>query len=355
VVPVTHPIGPDGAPAHPVLPRPRGPLTDALLRALARPPHATSPPASTDVSRLVDHPLDDDDLHLALYCCYELHYRGFAGVDVAWEWDPGLLAWRGALEAVFLDAVRCDRPRAPRVGPTLERLRALLDRPGGPSLSSHMATRGTVEQMREFCVHRSAYQLKEADPHTWAIPRLTGVAKASMVAIQADEYGAGHPADVHATLFAGTMAALGLDPTYGAYLDLLPGTTLATVNLVSLLGLHRRWRAAAVGHLAAFEMTSVEPMGRYAAALERMGIGSAGRRFYDVHVEADVEHERVAAEMMVVPLVRAEPELADDVIFGAEALLLVEDRFTRSLLGAWAEVDTSLLAPAARVGAPRVA
>lgn len=335
-------IGPNGAGAGPALPRPRGLLTDVLLRALVREP-GTALPDPTGVREAVDRPLGDDDLHLALYCCYELHYQGFAGVDPGWEWDPGLLAWRGALEAAFLDAIRPERPRAPEAGSPLERLRALLDRPGGPSLSAHMATRGTVEQMREFCIHRSAYQLKEADPHTWAIPRLRGVAKAALVAIQADEYGGGDPMAVHATLFADTMVGLDLDPTYGAYLDLLPGTTLATVNLVSLLGLHRRWRGAAVGHLAAFEMTSVGPMGRYAAALARMGVGPSGRRFYEVHVEADAEHEVIAADGMVAPLVEVDPGLGDDVVFGAEALLLVEDRFTRRLLGVWNTDSTSLL------------
>jgi hypothetical protein len=43
--------------------------------------------------------LSDDDLHLALYLCYELHYRGLAGVDVGWEWDPALLSFRAQLEA----------------------------------------------------------------------------------------------------------------------------------------------------------------------------------------------------------------------------------------------------------------
>jgi hypothetical protein len=101
---------------------------------------------------------------------------------------------------------------------------------------------------------------------------------------------------MHSTLFAATMAALGLDPTYGAYLDRLPGATLATVNLVSMFGLHRRWRAALVGHLAVFEMTSVEPMERYSRALARMGIGPEGRRFYDVHVAADARHGVIALE-----------------------------------------------------------
>jgi hypothetical protein len=32
------------------------------------------------------------------------------------------------------------------------------------------------------------------------------------------------------------MDALGLDARYGAYLELVPGVTLATVNLMSLLG-----------------------------------------------------------------------------------------------------------------------
>ena len=44
--------------------------------------------------------------------------------------------------------------------------------------------------MREYFVHRSLYHLKEGDPHAWAIPRLTGQAKASFVAVEFDEYGA---------------------------------------------------------------------------------------------------------------------------------------------------------------------
>ena len=322
----------------PALPRPRGPLSEAVVTALRRAPGRVPQPSVTSAD-----PVGDDDLQLALYCCYEQHYRGFAGVDAGWEWAPGLLDLRGRLEQVFLSAVAATRPRAPRRGDAVARLRALIDGADGPSLSRQLAERGTVDQVREFGVHRSAYQLKEADPHTWAIPRVHGPAKAAMVHIQADEYGWGDPAAMHATLFATTMSALGLDARYGAYLDRLPGITLATVNLVSLLGLHRRWRAAAVGHLAVFEMTSVTPMGRYAAAMRRLGLGDDAARFYDIHVEADVEHAVIAAERMVAPLVAAEPQLADDVVFGAEALMGVEDRFTRHLLDRWSGGRSSLL------------
>ncbi|MGV0803852.1 iron-containing redox enzyme family protein, partial [Mycolicibacterium elephantis] len=48
------------------------------------------------------------DMQLALYICYELHYRGFAGVSPRWEWNPSLLHLRGRLEEAFLSAVRHD-------------------------------------------------------------------------------------------------------------------------------------------------------------------------------------------------------------------------------------------------------
>src|SRR6185437_2894093 len=230
------------------------------------------------------------------------------------------------------------------IGPeaVVDHLWQLANSGDGPSLSAWVAVRGDGRHVRELAVHRSAYQLKEADPHTWAIPRLTGEAKAAMVAIQADEYGHGDPSAAHAALFGHTLEALGLDRRPNAHLDLLPGVTLATTNLISFLGLHRRLRGALVGHLALFEMTSVGPMGRYAAALERLGLPPVARRFYDVHVEADALHQTVATDQMVAGLLRDEPHLAGDVVFGARALGLVEARFTRHVLDCWSTNRSSL-------------
>ncbi len=285
-----------------------------------------------------------DDFHLALYICYELHYRSFAGVDESWEWEPTLLGVRRTLESMFEARLLSeDRRETTAPGDVEAGLRRIISEGGGPSLSGHMAERGTAEEMREFAVHRSAYQLKEADPHTWAIPRLSGGPKAAMIEIQADEYGGGVEADMHATLFGDTMAALGLDPAYGAYLDRLPGSTLATVNLVSLFGLHRRHRGALVGHLALFEMTSVTPMTCYSRALTRLGLGPEARRFYEVHVEVDAHHAVLAARNMAAGLVAREPALSADILFGARALMAVEGRFARRLLDSWAAGRSSLL------------
>lgn len=326
------------------LPVARGPISDHLLERLKRPPHLLQPPPVATGDLLVD-----DDLHLALYVCYELHYRGFDAVAEEWEWEPSLLAFRAQLEHGFLAALVEDvgRPRPTDPLDVVDALQQAVASGGGPSLSSYMADQGTLENFREFAVHRSAYQLKEADPHTWCIPRLWGEAKAALVLIQADEYGNGHPDAVHATRFAVTMEALELDCGYGAYLDHIPGPTLATVNLVSMFGLHRRWRGALVGHLAVFEMASVVPMGRYAAALRRLGLDSPAVDFYDVHVAADQVHQVVALQRMAKGFAQQEPERAGDVLFGASAIMATEQRFTEHLLGAWAREETSLHRPLA--------
>ena len=60
-------------------------------------------------------------------------------------------------------------------------------------------------QARELLnVLRSIYTLREADPHSWAIPRLTGRAKTALVEIQNDEYGNGDGSQMHAELFRRT-------------------------------------------------------------------------------------------------------------------------------------------------------
>jgi hypothetical protein len=201
--------------------------------------------------------------------------------------------------------------------------------------------------MAEHVIHRSAYQLKEADPHSWAIPRLAPGSKAALLEVQFDEYGGARAERMHAVLFARTMAALGLDDSYGAYLGALPAVTLATVNLVSGYGLHRRRRGALVGHLAAFEMTSSIPNRRYGNALRRLGFGVQATDFYDEHVEADAVHEAIAAWDLAGGLAREEPQLAGDILFGARALLALEARWGEYLLRCWEQGESSLRRPVA--------
>jgi hypothetical protein len=322
-----------------MLPSPRGDVSGFLLEHLSLTVHdLPSAPA----------PVDEEDLHLSLYLCYELHYRGLPGVDPDWEWEPSVLALRRDLERRFEARLleRVPRDGAPVAAQDMDlALRAIEDADDGPSLSTFLEREGTLEHFREFAVHRSAYQLKEADPHSWALPRLAGPPKAALVEIQADEYGGGRAERIHAALFAKAMAALGLDPRYGAHVDVIPAVTLRTVNLMSLFGLHRRLVGAIVGHLALFEMTSAIPNRRYGNGLRRLGLGADATEFFDEHVEADAVHEAVAAVDLAGGLVRQQPELGPDVLWGARCLLAVEADWARHLLRAWEVGETSLRAP----------
>ncbi|WP_407653601.1 iron-containing redox enzyme family protein [Cellulomonas alba] len=338
-------------------PQPRGPLGALVWGALDRRPDevdeevraalvtaARTAVASGDL-------LADDDVQLTLFVLYELHYRGVAGVDDAWEWDADLLRARGVLEAAFEEALR-DRVEVPADvaadGRSVADALFALTAPGpGPSVARYVGRRADDDQLHEFLVHRSVYQLKEADPHTWAIPRLAGHAKAALVEIQADEYGGGTPGRMHSELFARTMHGAGLDATFGAYVDRVPAVTLAGVNAMSLFGLHRRLRGAIAGHLAAFEMTSSLPNRLYGDGFRRHGYGTATTEYFDEHVEADAVHEQIAARDLAGGLAEHEPELLPDILFGAAACLYLDDLVGEHVLGAWERGESSLRPAAA--------
>jgi hypothetical protein len=328
----------------PALPRPTGPLSSAVLQVLAGGrPALPARPMDVPVSEADPYGLD---LQLALYVCYELHYRGFAEVDPGWEWNPALLHVRGRLEEAFLSAVRRD---VGTIGPdeyAVDEMDALSVEPvDGEGPSYYLRDEGTWGQMREYFAHRSLYHLKEGDPHAFTIPRLIGQAKASFVAVEFDEYGGGHGPHIHQQLFADLLDAAGLDSTYLGYLDAVPADSLAVVNLMSMFGLHRELRGAAIGHFAATEITSSPGSRRLVDALQRMHAPQPCVAFYAEHVEADAVHEQVVRTDVVGDLLAREPHLDRDVVFGIRARDVVEERLASHLMECWKDGRTSLRRP----------
>jgi hypothetical protein len=320
----------------PALPGSRGPLSEAIIAALST--GSLDPLAGADPGQADPF---GEDLQLGLYLCYELHYRGFDQVDSGWEWEPDLLRLRGLLERRFLSAMRTAVPGGDDVESALDQV--TLDATGDAGgVSGYLRDEGERWQLREFVAHRSLYHLKEADPHAWAIPRLHGRAKASLVAVEFDEFGGGRAERMHARLFADLMAGLGLDSSYGRYLDLAPGVTLATVNMMSLFGLHRALRGALVGHFAAAEISTPPNAQRMADALDRMGAEPRCGDFFTEHIEADAVHEQVLRHDVVGDLLAHEPDLAADVVLGVQVTEMLEGRLGRHLLAHWSAGRSSL-------------
>ncbi|POH70850.1 hypothetical protein C3B59_04070 [Cryobacterium zongtaii] len=328
-------------------------MSAALLELLTTSPTAAETDLATTLRELTAKALgetadilQDDDLQTALFLAYELRYSGLRGIDDDWEWHPEVLALCAGIELEFEKALRERAPMPELPAPGVESVAAaLFELTGsdtGPSVSRYLAKKATDEQAHEFLILRSIYQLKEADPHSWAIPRLRSRAKAALVEIQADEYGGGRFDRMHSELFARTMRGVGLDATNGHYVDVVPAITLASSNMMTMFGSHRRMRGAIAGHLAAFEMTSSQPNRLYGNGFRRLGYDKDVTFYFDEHVEADAVHEQIAARDLAGSLATDEPELLEDVFFGAAAGLFVDGLAGTQQLDAWTAGTSAL-------------
>ncbi len=312
------------------MPKPRGPLSEWVTSRLAddtaRDRRSTAPRADSW-----------DDEAIALWTLHELSYRGFEDASDSAERHPDVLEVRHDLEAGLEDRLRSrwTGPRAVDPADVPSALEALVAADDGPSLADHVRRRADLDQVREMLRQRSVYQLKEADPTTWVVPRLPVRAKAALMELQFDEYGNGNPNRLHAHLFARGLESVGLRSEYGAYVDDALPETLELNNTLSMFGLQRRLRGAAMGHLAAFEMTSALPARKIAQGLDRLGLPGAMMGYYDEHVEADSVHEHLAARDICGTLAEDEPDQAAEILFGAFTCLDLESRVAAALFGVW--------------------
>ena len=319
------------------LPVERGPLSSRLIVALAtgQAPDLAEPRARADT----DEVFTDEDAQISLWILNELHYRGFDDVDADREWDPDLIRMRRHLEVPFERALR--RGTQPTIdavpddGDIAAQLLSLASADDGPSLAAYLHRHATRDQIVGFLRERSLYHLKESDPHAFVLARIDGPAKAALAELLYDEYGGGRPERLHATMYADALESCGLDPSYGAYVDDVSALTLSVNNLMSLFGLQRRLRGAAMGHLAAFEATSSVPCRKIASGIERVALPPAAAVYFQEHVEADAVHEQIVVRDICASLVAATPQLRSDVLFGAAACLYLDALAGAHTLRAW--------------------
>jgi hypothetical protein len=334
----------------PVAITPRGPLSGRILELLASPnPVREFRPVLHLVQGAIDEAESvsrDEDIQLTLFLLYDLHYGSLGEMSDEWEWQPGLIDARIRIEHELERELRTaitppalPRPTAADVARALTNLtRARRD----STFPTYIAKTATADQIGEYLIHRSVATLREADPYAWAVPRLTGRAKAALVEIQADENGDGRPSRMHSEMFARTLQALDLDPRYGHYIDNVPAVTLASLNMVSMFGLNRRLRGAVIGHLAAFELTTSTPNLLFGNGLRRLGHGRPATEYFDEHVAFEATHQRIVAHELAGALAEDHPALLPYIIFGACACLAAEGWVERHLLTSW-EADTSSL------------
>jgi hypothetical protein len=325
-------------PTLPTLPTPCGPISEAVVRALTAPPGRRPVPRASTV-RGVRDPLTDRDFQLALWMLYEMHYRGFDGVDPFLEWDPLVLAARRSLEMVFERALRelaePDEGLATDADEVTTALVRVTIDGAEPQVAAFLAREATEQQFRDYLAQRAVFHLRESDAQCFLLARLAGPAKTALAEVQYDEFGAGRSERLHADLFARGLAALGMPTDITTYAEQAHPTVLTTVNAISMLNLHRRLRGAAAGHFAAFEATSSIPCKLIAEGAQRLGLPAEIIDYYSEHVEADAVHEQIAIHDLCGSLVSDDPTLGPDVLLGASICLGVDALAGEALLEAW--------------------
>ena len=219
-----------------------------------------------------------------------------------------------------------------RAGPAAAAGRRVLE-------EAHLAdvrdlTRERRAAFRDFLRQRSIYHLKESDPHAFVVPRIDGRARSRSRSCSTTS--SAPAARRHCTPVSSRMPwppAASTPPT--GRTSMPPAPTLAVNTTMSVFGLHRRWRGAAMGHLAAFESTSSRPCSRIAAGARRLDLPEAVAAYYEEHIEADAVHEQLAVRGICVPLVEADPGLRQDVLLGVAACLDLDGLAAGEHLARW--------------------
>src|SRR4029077_20863105 len=103
--------------------------------------------AGLDQQTVEVDPRTDDDLHLALYLCYQLHYGGLGGGSDDLEWDPALRAFRDVLGAAFAHALLADVgvDPPPDARSMVDQLQDVVRRDSGPSVAGHLQRDASLE------------------------------------------------------------------------------------------------------------------------------------------------------------------------------------------------------------------
>jgi len=294
--------------------------------------------ATAAITLGINDPLGNLDLQLALDLCYELHFQSFRGVDPAWEWDSQLLEIRSRMESVLLDALAAEISKQPGglPGTVTEQLRTLTAPDPVQRLARFVERDCDLSQLRELLIHRSAERLKQPDVWLWSVPRLRGRTKEALARIEEDERPRLH-------LLARIMRSLGLDDRVGAYRDLLPASTLASVNISSLFGLRRQGRSAIVGQLAMRQVLGGPDDRACSRAIRRLGVDTEAGAFHTDSSTSAPAAEQLAAEDLADRLVAGEPKLIEGVLFGARSMLVTRTRCSEWILSRWREGESSLI------------
>jgi len=183
----------------------------------------------------------------------------------------------------------------------------------GDSLFAWLASSATLAQMRWFLTQEAAGEAGFDDLVALTQVRFPVRPKLEMARNYWDEMGRGHERAMHSLMLSAVVDELKLQPA--------PKTTvwesLALANLMVALALNRRYAYHAVGALGVIEMTAPGRVAQVNEGLKRLGVGTSGRMYFQLHAGLDVQHSQAWNREVILPLVEQDPSAARAIAEGA--------------------------------------
>jgi hypothetical protein len=280
------------------------------------------------------------DLHKTLYLMYELSFGNPLAPAVQHEHAPWLLQLRASIERTWMDwDLSCIADLVPSDAALAspEAVRDWLvdvsrqESPDDRIATRYLAERADLEDFKKFLLADSYLNYRFYDAIALSQLHYCESVKAELSRHMYDECGCGNSDNAHTRLFSRALMSLGLDcPVIPQWEDWRP---YAGFNLYFLFGLNRRHYFKALGSLAMPELFDPDRDRAVVAGCRRLGL-DADRDFvyYTAHIETDEEHGVRWLDYVIMPVVRAQPGAAREIVIGAALRMEYMRRYNQYLL-----------------------
>lgn len=264
-------------------------------------------------------------LHKSLYYLYEQHIHVPDRQGMFEQFDPMMLEVRSKLESAWISHERSllksisELPTEPESFITYFKERYLQHSVRDHVVFDFLLEEASKDQVMHFFKHECALNLRFYDILVLTMVGTDNEVRKELAQNFWDEMGHGELEHSHTVLFNECLKKFGteLDPQH--FIDLLGWEGLAGYNLFLYLALHRQNFYLSVGNLAATEMLDPSNYCKLVKGCERIGFRDPrGLAYYKEHIAVDVIHGKGWLKNVISPLLRKNPNIASDLIIGAE-------------------------------------
>jgi len=183
----------------------------------------------------------------------------------------------------------------------------------GDRLFQWLATEADLDQMRWFLTQEVAGEAGFEDLVALTQVRMPVQPKLEMARNYWDEMGRGKHVGMHGPMLELAVKELQLQPS----IETTVWESLALCNLMMALAHQRQYAFQSVGALGVIELTAPGRVSLVEAGLSRLGVSSAGRRYFQLHANLDVAHSREWNREIIRPLVATDARCARALAEGA--------------------------------------